>query len=95
MAYCENCKVLFSPEVSECVHCQNTELVSDPPDPSQGEWVPIPIIPGIVEAQQVGDALDEEAIQYYINQPGTTTNIVVGEEKYEQAKEIQENVLGY
>ena len=95
MGYCKNCKVLFSPDVTECSYCDSGALAPNPPDPSQGDWVALPIVPGIAEAQKVGGELEVNAIQYHIYQPGTTTNVVVGNEKYDQAKEIQENVLGY
>lgn len=94
MGYCKDCKVLFSSDVTVCSYCEPGELESYPPEPSQGEWISLPFIPNIAEARKVGDALEEEAIQYYINQPGTTFNIMVGSDKYDRAKEIQANVLG-
>ena len=94
MCYCAPCKVLLPPETTECPHCDSGNLVQGPPASSQGDWVLLPSIPGIVEAQQVGTALEEESIQYYIDQSGATTNIGVGTEKYDRAKEIQIDVLG-
>lgn len=94
MGYCSNCNVLFAPEVTECPYCEADDLAINPPEPTQGDWVELPIVPSIVEAKKVGDELKKNDIFYYIYQPGTTTCDVVGEQKYDQAKDIQEYVLG-
>jgi hypothetical protein len=93
MSYCDTCKVLLPPDLTQCPYCYSKELLPDPPDPSQGDWVSLPNIPGIVEAQEIGPHFDDESIQYYIDQSGTGTHIEVGTEKYDRAKEIQEEVL--
>ena len=93
MSFCVTCNVLLKPSLSQCPHCDSTNLEQKPPDPSQGLWTELPDIPGIVEAHEVGDELYIVAIQYFIDQSGEGTKIQVGTEKYDQALDIQETVL--
>jgi len=95
MSYCTDCNVLLNPELTQCPYCDSGELVPDPPPPSQGNWVNLPNIPGIVEANKVSPELTKKDIHHYIDQSGTGTNIKVGTEKYDQGKQIQFEVLGY
>ena len=94
MSYCAPCKVLLNPSLEECPYCDSHELLGGAPDPQQGEWVVMPNIPGIVEGKKVGTELEKDAIQYYIDQSGTGTNVTVGAQKYDQALQIQKDVLG-
>jgi len=94
MSYCETCNVLLKPSLTQCPYCDSGELAINPPAPTQGNWIPLPNIPGIVEAQEVGTELKNKAIQYFIDQSGEGTKIQVGTEKYDQSLEIQKTVLG-
>jgi hypothetical protein len=94
MAYCASCKVLLNPSYNECPYCDSQNLEANPPDPQQGGWIDLPSIPGIADGKKVGGELEKKNIQYYIDQVGTATSVTVGSEKYDQALQIQEDVLG-
>jgi hypothetical protein len=95
MSYCGNCKVLLQPSYTQCPYCDSGDLEAKPPNPTQGPWRGLPDIPGIVEGQEVGGELQEKAIQYYIDQSGEGTKIQVGTDRYDQALDIQKQVLGH
>ncbi len=93
MRYCQSCKVVYPQEMMRCPVC-DVDLADELPGASTIEWVSLPKIPGLMEAHRITDELDRADIICYIDMPDVLANIMVPNNEYEHALEIQQSVTG-
>jgi hypothetical protein len=111
MGFCPSCRMEYVPEVTECPDCHEKLVKSLPeieiPDV---EWTALPSVPGVVYAQMIKEALEQNGIPAYIqslwtsgglgvisstSMTGMAVRIMVPKTEYNRALEIQEGMVDH
>jgi len=111
MGFCPSCRMEYIPEVKECPDCHE-KLVESLPEielPDM-EWTALPSVPGVVYAQMIKEALEQNGIPSYVqslwlsgglgvvtstSMPGVSAKIMVPKADYKRALEIQEGMVDH
>jgi hypothetical protein len=111
MGFCPKCRIEYVLEVTKCSDC-GEKLVEILPEIEilDVEWIPLPSVPGVVYAQMIKEALEQNGIPSYVqslwlsgglgvvtstSMPGVSAKIMVPKTDYKRALEIQEGMVDH
>lgn len=108
MGFCPDCCLEYLPDINVCLSC-GAELIDEFPSKLKEEWIALPHVSNLMDAQAIKKALELMNIQCYLQllwtsdrglEMGSTSlkcaiaKVVVSESHYDEALVIQAIIIG-